>query len=590
LVSGSGPEFLKTCEMAYNWYRGPEKLNQTDIGKRLGVSQQQAGKYIKHWEKHLLKLRMEIEAKHPELSDMPEGPKFAPIPENISQLTEILGYTDKPFHKEWYEFAIAMSRFLLLAPRRHAKSTCLSINYILYRIVKNPNIRILLVSNTDLQARSFVRAIKQLIEQYYPHLVPSGREKWAETAFVVVRSAVGVKEHTLSAVGVNGPIISRRQDLIVCDDVVDSENAASEQLREKVYDWFHKVLIPTLEPTGQIIIVGTPFGPDDLYARLIMDKSFPFRRYDAIVDEEKQVSLWPEVLPYVCQNGIEEAERHKGQCCLTGLRHLLGTIRFNAMYRSDPSGYSGNKLKIEWLKPFYRDLPDNLDEVVLAVDPAITERTGGDYFALATIGYSAKENLIYAMDFYRAQLTFPEQLATIVETWKAKRASRIIIESVAYQKSLAQAVQGMGLPVVPYKTVKDKVTRVLNISPYFENHTIKCKSDQDDFIHEFTQFDKGDHDDLLDAFTLGVQDILDRRFLERGQYTPQIMMETVYKSAIPESARYPVGPGTSYESPFLVGIKHSDPSASKGLSFKPGELCWTCGRLKGTCQHYPPVG
>lgn len=537
----SWQEYEQRCETAYNLYYGPERVSQANIGKRLGVSQQQIYKYIKHWRLVLAKREKPIL----DLTKIPQGPVETPIPQTISELTEtlraskILSLADKPFHQEWYDYANVQRRFLLLAPRRHAKSTCLSVNYVLWRIIKNPNIRILLVSNTDLQARGFVRVIKQLIEQYYPSFIPNGREKWAETAIAIKRDQI-LRDPTLSAVGVNGPIISRRLDLIVCDDCVDPENAASEQLREKVYDWFYKTLIPALEPNGQIIIIGTPFGPDDLYARLQMDK-WPFRRYDAIVDEEKKLSMWPEVLPFECAKGLEEGQSHKGHCCLVALRRQMGTIRFNAQYRCDPSGYSGNKLKIEWIKnTFYRTLPDKLDEIVIGVDPAITERTGGDYFAMATVGYSEKENLIYAMDFYRAHLTFPEQLAAIAETWKMKRAQRIIIESVAYQKALAQGVQGMGLPVVPYKTISDKVTRVMNISPYFENHMVRIKEDADEFIHEYVQFDKGDHDDLLDALCLAVQDIIDRHTARIPEHHPLVDFAVVFKSRIPEMSSSPL--------------------------------------------------
>ena len=559
-------EYEKRWEIAYNLRYGPEHLTYADIGKRLGVSQQQGYEYVRRWKVRLAKNRPPLD---PAL--IPKPPVDTPIPSTISELTKSLGYSDKPFHQEWYDYANVQRRFLLLAPRRHAKSTCLSVNYVMWRIIKNPNNRVLEVSNTDLQARGFVRVVKQQIEQRFPSLIPSGREKWAETAFVVKRDAI-LREHTLSAVGVKGPIISRRQDLIICDDVVDSENAASEDLRESVYDWFYKVLIPTLEPDGQILVIGTTWGPDDLYARLQMDK-WPFRRYDAIVDEEKKISLWPEVLPFECTIGAKEGQNHRGHCCLAGLRRLMGTIRFNAQYRCDPSGYSGNKLKIEWInKTFYRSLPDNLDEVVIGVDPTITERTGGDYFAMATVGYSEKENLIYAMDFYRAHLTFPEQLQAIAETWRLKKAQRIIIESVAYQKALAQGVQGMGLPVIPYKTVKDKTTRVMAISPYFENHMIRVKEDADEFIHEYVQFDKGDHDDLLDALTLAVTDIIDRHTERIPEHHPIIEFSQVFKSRIPEMSSSPLFVG---QKPVRKGDK-GEPGLGKSriLNMATGQWEW----------------
>jgi len=522
------------------WYEDAYKLYQTGLYKQkvvaqmLGRTQQSVSRAIKIYRRILVK---QAQAQPGAIVTIPELQSELRVPGKIGEFTKLLGYTDKEFHNEWYDYASIQRRFLLLAPRRHAKSTCLSVNYVLWRIVNNPNIRILLVSNTDLQARGFVRVVKQNLEKYFPSLIPEGREKWAETAFVVKRSAT-LRDQTLSAVGVNGPIISRRQDLIVCDDVVDSENAESESLREKVYDWFLKVLMPTLEPNGQIIIIGTPFGPDDLYARLQIDK-WPFRKYDAIVDEDKKESLWPEVLPFECAIAQTEKE-HKGHCCLAAIRRQMGVIRFGAQYRCDPSGYAGNKLKIEWLKEsYYRDLPEKL-EIVMGVDPAISERTGADYTAITVLGYSEAEKKIYLVAYYRGHYTFPEQLSLITTTWQTHQASRIIVEATAYQAALAQGLQGMGLPVIPYRTIKDKVTRVLSISPYFENRTIRIKSDMDDFIHEYTQFDKGDHDDLLDSLTLAVQDIIERHTQWMPEYHPQWSFATVFKSKLPVPSSQPL--------------------------------------------------
>src|SRR5207249_7742511 len=208
------------------WYEDAYKLYQTHqytqdkIAQMLGRSQQSVSRAIRVYRRILVKQAQPILDKPVTL---PELRSEIRPPSSISEFTKLLGYTDKEFHKEWYDYANVQRRFLLLAPRRHAKSTCLSVNYVLWRIVNNPNIRILLVSNTDLQARGFVRVVKQNLEKYFPSLIPEGREKWAETAFVVKRDMT-LKDQTLSAVGVNGPIISRRQDLIIADDVVDSEN------------------------------------------------------------------------------------------------------------------------------------------------------------------------------------------------------------------------------------------------------------------------------------------------------------------------------------------------------------------------------
>ena len=301
--------------------------------------------------------------------------------------------------------------------------------------------------------------------------------------------------------------------------------------------------------------------------------------------------MWPEVLPFECIIAQTEPD-HRGHCCLSAIRRQMGTVRFNAQYRCDPSGYAGRKLKIEWLKDnWYRTLPEGL-EIVMGVDPAISKANNRDYCAIAVCGYSKAENKIYAIEFRRGHYDFPEQLALITDIWQAHRASRIIVEAVSYQSALAQALTGTGLPVIPCKTVKDKITRIMNISPYFENRTIKCKEDQDDFIEEYVKWDgeHSAHDDLLDALCLATQDILDRWFIERGKYMPMLALGQVYKSQIPESALFPNGPGNSYESNIRVSVNHPLPETTKALSYGKGELCWSCGRQKGTCVHYPKVG
>ncbi|KPJ59670.1 MAG: hypothetical protein AMJ46_09970 [Latescibacteria bacterium DG_63] len=75
--------------------------------------------------------------------------------------SHVLGYEVKPFH-------LAMIRFqsrckdscLQLAPRGYGKTTVLTITRAVHEIVKDPNVRILIASNTQLQAEVFLREIK----------------------------------------------------------------------------------------------------------------------------------------------------------------------------------------------------------------------------------------------------------------------------------------------------------------------------------------------------------------------------------------------------------------------------------------------
>jgi predicted phage terminase large subunit-like protein len=53
-----------------------------------------------------------------------------------------------------------------------------------------------------------------------------------------------------------------------------------------------------------------------------------------------------------------------------------------------------------------------------------------------------------------------------------------------------------------FKQTRDKVLRLTELAPYFENATIRSNRAHEDLIMEYLQFTKGWHDDILDALQL----------------------------------------------------------------------------------------
>jgi hypothetical protein len=60
-----------------------------------------------------------------------------------------------------YEKGIADNRILLNIPPNHAKSITVTVDYVTYKVVNNPNFRVLIVSQTQRLAADFLYAIKQ---------------------------------------------------------------------------------------------------------------------------------------------------------------------------------------------------------------------------------------------------------------------------------------------------------------------------------------------------------------------------------------------------------------------------------------------
>ena len=60
-----------------------------------------------------------------------------------------------------YEKGVADNRILINIPPNHAKSITITVDYVTYKVVNNPNFRVLIVSQTQRLAADFLYAIKQ---------------------------------------------------------------------------------------------------------------------------------------------------------------------------------------------------------------------------------------------------------------------------------------------------------------------------------------------------------------------------------------------------------------------------------------------
>ena len=189
------------------------------------------------------------------------------------------------------------NRFILvLSPRYHAKSTVFSFIYPLWAILNNPNIRILIVSANEYIARGFVRQIQNQLENNekiirdFGNLRPKKAKKWGEKAFIVERDTIE-KDPTVSAAGLMGKIVSKRADIIILDDIIDLEIARTEKQRQKVLEWYEKVLYPILSENGRMIVVGTKWFRGDIYDVIEERKPFDIKiKLKALVYDSADIS------------------------------------------------------------------------------------------------------------------------------------------------------------------------------------------------------------------------------------------------------------------------------------------------------------
>lgn len=360
----------------------------------------------------------------------------------------------------------SQKRLLINVPPEHAKSTVITVNYVLYRICMDPNIKVAIVSQTAKRAKEFLFAIKQrLTEPRWAKLqqVYGPAEGWRETADqwtqdqIYLRRDSEAKDPTVQALGVGQQIYGTRADLIILDDVVSTSNAHEW---EKQLNWLQKMVITRLG-AGSLIICGTRVSSVDLYKEIRNPEHwtsgfspFTYLAMPAVLefsDKPKNwVTLWPKAdRPW---DGTEDEPdedglypKWDGQALYTrrgevspatwALVYQQQDVEEDAIFpvvnvnasvnrarRVGPinPGSPGHPLQGEWVQ-------------IMGLDPAMTGKTAAVMYALDR---STGKRMV--LDVFNMVDPTPQKIRALIEEWVTRyEPMELRIEINAFQKAFS---------------------------------------------------------------------------------------------------------------------------------------------------------
>lgn len=217
--------------------------------------------------------------------DVPDFPEFCEeflgqklFPHQLQWFDLLEGREPRDIHPSMSYEAGKQSRIIVNTPPGHAKSTTITVNYAVWRILKNPSVKIIVVSKAQKLAEQFLLQIKErLTSDQYQKLIdtfaPVGgfdgdSAGWSATRFYISSKVRGAeaKDPTVQAIGIRGQVYGSRADLIVVDDAIDNTNVADY---EKQIAWLLGIVGSRLAPrSGRLLVVGTRIAPTDLYMEL----------------------------------------------------------------------------------------------------------------------------------------------------------------------------------------------------------------------------------------------------------------------------------------------------------------------------------
>ena len=388
---------------------------------------------------------------------------------------------------------------MLLLPRGSLKTTVGTIAYSVQCILQNPNIRILIASETLNQAQKFLSEIKghfqsERFKQFYGNMLPA--TGWKEGEITVSTRKANKKEPTISTAGVDVTRTGMHYDLIIVDDPHSQKNTTNYDQIEQVKNWY-RLLLSMLEPTGQIMIIGTRWDFNDLYSMIQSELS---TEYDIMVRRAREADGTLFFPSRLTDAFLEEQRKEQGEAI------------YSCQYDLNPIPTSLQVFRESDIR-FYDEPPEDLS-VFMACDPSLTEeeKSKGDYTAIVVVGIDHKNDW-YILELINEHYS-PDQInQKLFELYRYWGTSVIGIESVAFSKLLKPAFEkyvwskGFQPRVEELKSGgKGKELRIKSLQPLYEQH--KVFMPKPDFINndayaqlygQLLHFPKSKYDDALDS-------------------------------------------------------------------------------------------
>ncbi len=210
------------------------------------------------------------------LGDAPREKRFAE--DSLFQFaTEVLGFRDLNLRTHGPTIEVLESsweRKLVVLPRGCLKSSLCSVAYPIWRLIKNPNLRILLDSEVYTNSAKFLFEIKGLIQsqefvRHYGNWKPGKLGfRWTEGEIDISERTIIKKEANITCSGVGAQKTGQHYDLIISDDLSSPKNTTTKEIREKVKTHF-RLYSSLLDPGGELAVVGTRYHTEDTIGHIL---------------------------------------------------------------------------------------------------------------------------------------------------------------------------------------------------------------------------------------------------------------------------------------------------------------------------------
>lgn len=420
------------------------------------------------------------------------------------------------------------------APRGEAKSTIITLMFVLWCIVTGRKRFIPIIADAFEQACPFLEAIKAELESN-PRLAADFAAHCGQGRVWnvgVILTASNVKVQVFGAGkrmrGLrHGPY---RPDLTVLDDLENDENVRKPEQRDKLETWLMSTVL-NLGPADDsmdIIYVGTILHYDSVLSRTLKKPAWHGKRFQAVIKMPDNLDLWDKWQAIYLDNSEDggpdaarafydarKADMDKGAevswptfrpLYLLMCKRAENRTAFDSELQNDP--LSADTAPFAAVIYLWRALPSDL-LLFGACDPSLGKAGHGrDPSAILVGGYHRATMRLYTLEASIRKRHPFRIIQDLLEMQQRYQCLMWAIETVQFQEffkdvAIQNAIKtGLPLPVMPMQNMSDKMLRIETLQPYCAQQQIFLHHTQSTLIDQLRHFPLADHDDGPDALEM----------------------------------------------------------------------------------------
>ena len=456
-----------------------------------------------------------------------------------------------PFHER------RGNHLAVAAPRGHAKSSIVSLAYVLWCLLFQKEPFIMLVSASSDQAVKLLDHVKRqlennlLLREDFPELEGVTRiTPWRKNSILLPNGAMLL----CYCVGQNlrgARHGKHRPTLIVCDDLEDRLLVGSEEQRLKLSDWFYSTLLKAGSPDTNVAVVGTVLHHSSLLATLLEPAATPGwerRRYRAIEEFGQSPQLWEQWAElfrgrstFEGSAGPEAArafyENHRDQleegtrvlwpemypvAALMEIRLREGTASFEAEYQNQPLDSEQCIFASAPLK-FWDDDYASLDELLGSVgrdgdyygacDPGLGgDLLKGDYSAIVILYVPSNSHTKYVVAADLSRRSPYATVGRILDLIRIYPCREFAVEANNFQQLMVEDLerrareQGGRLYVNPVRNSVAKPQRIASLDVEVSQGLLVFNRAHQLLLDQLRGFPLAQYDDGPDALEMAVRE------------------------------------------------------------------------------------